>query len=72
LEAEMSKVHNESKHISKLVVAPNFNSFFKIKNLEHQIQEKDNVISLNFQDQSLHLLASTLGINDKDVTGLLE
>ncbi|GJU16523.1 hypothetical protein Tco_1144489 [Tanacetum coccineum] len=25
-------------------VAPDFNSFFKIKNLEHQIQEKDNVI----------------------------
>ncbi|GKB28107.1 hypothetical protein Tco_0867508, partial [Tanacetum coccineum] len=70
LEAEMSKVHNESKHISKLEreylnlqlkyqhlqesfdnnksktsqEAPNFNSFFKIKNLEHQIQEKDNVI----------------------------
>ncbi|GJZ45015.1 hypothetical protein Tco_0592611 [Tanacetum coccineum] len=68
LEAEMSKVHNESKHISKLEreylnlqlkyqhlqesfdnnksqtsqEAPNFNSFFKIKNLEHQIQEKDN------------------------------
>ncbi|GJU96860.1 hypothetical protein Tco_1326131 [Tanacetum coccineum] len=70
LEAEMSKVHNESKHISKLEreylnlqlkyqhlqesfdnnksqtsqEAPDFNSFFKIKNLEHQIQEKDNVI----------------------------
>ncbi|GKB18464.1 hypothetical protein Tco_0852387 [Tanacetum coccineum] len=70
LEAEMSKVHNESKHISKLEreylnlqlkyqhlqesfdnnksqasqKTPDFNSFFKIKNLEHQIQEKDNVI----------------------------
>ncbi|GJZ93446.1 hypothetical protein Tco_0665511 [Tanacetum coccineum] len=70
LEADMSKVHDESKHISKLerecltlqlkyqhlqesfdnnkshIVqeAPDFNSFFKIKNLEHQIQEKDNVI----------------------------
>ncbi|GJS14528.1 hypothetical protein Tco_0409000, partial [Tanacetum coccineum] len=62
LEADMSKVHNESKHISKLEreylnlqcfdnknshmsqEAPDFNSFFKIKNLEHQIQEKDNVI----------------------------
>ncbi|GJV83504.1 hypothetical protein Tco_1523402 [Tanacetum coccineum] len=70
LEAEMSKVHNESKHILKLEreylnlqlkyqhlqesfdnnksqisqEAPDFNSFFKIKNLEHQIQEKDNVI----------------------------
>ncbi|GJZ52655.1 hypothetical protein Tco_0607170 [Tanacetum coccineum] len=63
LEAEMSKVHNESKHISKLEreylnvqlkyqhlqesfdndksqtsqEALDFNSFFKIKNLEHQI-----------------------------------
>ncbi|GJV07688.1 hypothetical protein Tco_1345344 [Tanacetum coccineum] len=70
LEADMSKVHDESKHISKLEgeclnlqlkyqhlqesfdnnkshtvqEAPDFNSFFKIKNLEHQIQEKDNVI----------------------------
>ncbi|GJY33256.1 hypothetical protein Tco_0417725 [Tanacetum coccineum] len=70
LEAEVSRVHNESKHISKLEreylnlqlkyqhlqesfdnnksqtsqEAPDFNSFFKIKNLEHQIQEKDNVI----------------------------
>ncbi|GJR10272.1 hypothetical protein Tco_0792924 [Tanacetum coccineum] len=26
------------------IEAPDFNSFFKIKNLEHQIQEKDNVI----------------------------
>ncbi|GKB24506.1 hypothetical protein Tco_0863907 [Tanacetum coccineum] len=66
LEAEMSKVQNESKHISKLErenlnlqlkyqhlqesfnnnksqaskEAPDFNSFFKIKSLEHQIQEK--------------------------------
>ncbi|GJV35670.1 hypothetical protein Tco_1408147 [Tanacetum coccineum] len=70
LEAVMSKVHDESKHISKLEgeclnlqleyqhlqesfgknkshtvqEALDFNSFFKIKNLEHQIQEKDNVI----------------------------
>ncbi|GJW70406.1 hypothetical protein Tco_0127323 [Tanacetum coccineum] len=70
LEADMSKVHDELKHISKLEreninlqlkyqhlqesfdnkksqasqEAPDFNSFFKIKNLEHQIQEKDNVI----------------------------
>ncbi|GJU37938.1 hypothetical protein Tco_1186292 [Tanacetum coccineum] len=69
LEADMSKVHNESKHISKLEKeylnlqlkyqhlqesfdnkksqasqeAPDFNSFFKIKNLEHQIPRKDNV-----------------------------
>ncbi|GKA34082.1 retrovirus-related pol polyprotein from transposon TNT 1-94 [Tanacetum coccineum] len=70
LEADMSKVHDESKLISKLEreylnlqlkyqhlqesfdnknsqasqEAPDFNSFFKIKNLEHQIKEKDNVI----------------------------
>ncbi|GJW19866.1 hypothetical protein Tco_0027302 [Tanacetum coccineum] len=75
LEAEMSKVHNESKHISKLEreylnlqlkyqhlqesfdnkksqasqEAPDFNSFFKIKNLEHQIQEKDNIKDLKAQ-----------------------
>ncbi|GJS24215.1 retrovirus-related pol polyprotein from transposon TNT 1-94 [Tanacetum coccineum] len=98
LEAEMSKVHNESKHISKLEreylnlqlkyqhlqesfdnkksqasqEAPDFNSFFKIKNLEHQIQEKDNVI------RDLKVLVSN--VNDKscepynanDVTDLLE
>ncbi|GKF46059.1 hypothetical protein Tco_0135861, partial [Tanacetum coccineum] len=70
LEADMFKVHDESKLISKLEreylnlqlkhqhlqesfdnknsqasqEAPDFNLFFKIKNLEHQIQEKDNVI----------------------------
>ncbi|GJT72082.1 hypothetical protein Tco_1031368 [Tanacetum coccineum] len=72
LEADMSKVHDESKHISKLEgeclnlqlkyqhlqesfdnnkshtvqEAPDFNSFFKIKNLEHQIQEKDTRLKL--------------------------
>ncbi|GJS46419.1 hypothetical protein Tco_0596540 [Tanacetum coccineum] len=98
LEAEMSKVHNESKHISKLEreylnlqlkyqhlqesfdnnksqtsqEAPDFNSFFKIKNLEHQIQEKDNVI------RDLKVLVSNVNdrscepYNDKDVTDLLE
>ncbi|GJY44936.1 hypothetical protein Tco_0433149 [Tanacetum coccineum] len=98
LEAEVSRVHNESKHISKLEreylnlqlkyqhlqesfdnnksqtsqEAPDFNSFFKIKNLEHQIQEKDNVI------RDLKVLVSD--VNDKtcesynanDVTDLLE
>ncbi|GKC46622.1 hypothetical protein Tco_1064344 [Tanacetum coccineum] len=71
LEAEMSKVHNESKHISKLEreylnlqlkyqhlqesfdnnksqtsqEAPDFNSFFKDQDLEHQdSRKKDNVI----------------------------
>ncbi|GJW61973.1 hypothetical protein Tco_0111308, partial [Tanacetum coccineum] len=98
LEAEMSKVHNESKHISKLEreylnlqlkyqhlqesfdnnksqtsqEAPDFNSFFKIKNLEHQIQEKDNMIrdlkdlfsKMNDRSCEPH--------NAKDVTDLLE
>ncbi|GJZ26873.1 hypothetical protein Tco_0571126 [Tanacetum coccineum] len=98
LEAEMSKVHNESKHISKLEreylnlqlkyqhlqesfdnkksqtsqEAPDFNSFFKIKNLEHQIQEKDNVIRdlkvlvANVNDRSC------VTYNAKDVTALIE
>ncbi|GJR81320.1 retrovirus-related pol polyprotein from transposon TNT 1-94 [Tanacetum coccineum] len=88
LEADMSKVHDESKLISKLEreylnlqlkyqhlqesfdnknsqasqEAPDFNSFFKIKNLEHQIQEKDNVI------RNLKVLVA----NAKDVTALIE
>ncbi|GJZ77964.1 hypothetical protein Tco_0642636 [Tanacetum coccineum] len=98
LEAEMSKVHNESKHISKLEreninlqlkyqhlqesfdnnksqtsqEAPDFNSFFKIKNLEHQIQEKDNVI------RDLKVLVSNVNdrscepCNANDVTALIE
>ncbi|GJR09155.1 hypothetical protein Tco_0791807 [Tanacetum coccineum] len=52
--------------------APDFNSFFKIKNLEHQIQEKDNVIR--------HLKDLVANVNDrscepynaKDVTALIE
>ncbi|GJS32136.1 integrase, catalytic region, zinc finger, CCHC-type containing protein [Tanacetum coccineum] len=98
LEADMSKVHNESKHISKLEreylnlqlkyqhlqesfdnknsqtsqEAPDFNSFFKIKNLEHQIQEKDNVI------RDLKVLVANVNdrscepYNAKDVTALIE
>ncbi|GJW73986.1 retrovirus-related pol polyprotein from transposon TNT 1-94, partial [Tanacetum coccineum] len=60
LEAEMSKD------------APDFNSFFKIKNLEHQIQEKDNVI------RDLKVLVSNVNdrscetYNAKDVTALIE
>ncbi|GJU84733.1 retrovirus-related pol polyprotein from transposon TNT 1-94 [Tanacetum coccineum] len=98
LEADMSKVHDESKLISKLEreylnlqlkyqhlqesfdnknsqasqEAPDFNSFFKIKNLEHQIQEKDNVIR--------HLKDRVANVNDRsrvpynaiDVTALIE
>ncbi|GJS97039.1 putative ribonuclease H-like domain-containing protein [Tanacetum coccineum] len=52
--------------------APDFNSFFKIKNLEHQIQEKDNVIR--------HLKDLVANVNDRsrepynaiDVTALIE
>ncbi|GJW00897.1 hypothetical protein Tco_1556148 [Tanacetum coccineum] len=98
LEAEMSRVHNESKHISKLEreylnlqlkyqhlqesfdnnksqtsqEAPDFNLFFKIKNLEHQIQEKDNAI------RDLKVLVSNVNdrscepYNANDVTDLLE
>ncbi|GJS31183.1 putative ribonuclease H-like domain-containing protein [Tanacetum coccineum] len=98
LEAVMSNVHDESKHISKLEreclnlqlkyqhlqesfgknkshtvqEAPDFNSFVKIKNLEHQIQEKDNVIR--------HLKDLVTNVNErscepynaKDVTALIE
>ncbi|GJS16423.1 retrovirus-related pol polyprotein from transposon TNT 1-94 [Tanacetum coccineum] len=98
LEADMSKVHDESKLISKLEreylnlqlkyqhlqesfdnknsqasqEAPDFTSFFKIKNLEHQIQEKDNVIR--------HLKDLVANVNDRsrepynaiDVTALIE
>ncbi|GJW44896.1 hypothetical protein Tco_0073695 [Tanacetum coccineum] len=98
LEAEMSKVHNESKHISKLEreylnlqlkyqhlqesfdndksqtsqEAPDFNSFFKIKNLEHHIQENENMI------RDLKALVSNVNdrscepYNANDVTDLLE
>ncbi|GJT92983.1 hypothetical protein Tco_1081828 [Tanacetum coccineum] len=98
LEADMSKVHDESKLISKLEgeclnlqlkyqhlqesfdnnkshtvqEAPDFNSFFKIKNLEHQIQEKDNVI------RDLKVLVANVNdrscepYNAKDVTALIE
>ncbi|GKB28295.1 retrovirus-related pol polyprotein from transposon TNT 1-94 [Tanacetum coccineum] len=52
--------------------APDFRSFFKIKNLEHQIQEKDNVIG--------HLKDLVTNVNDRsrepysavDVTALIE
>ncbi|GJU83996.1 retrovirus-related pol polyprotein from transposon TNT 1-94 [Tanacetum coccineum] len=60
LEAEMSKK------------APDFNSFFKIKNLEHQIEEKDNVI------RDLKVLVANVNdrscqpYNDKEVTALIE
>ncbi|GJU57769.1 hypothetical protein Tco_1235535, partial [Tanacetum coccineum] len=52
--------------------APDFNSFFKIKNLEHHIQEKDNVI------RDLKVLVSNVNdrscepYNANDVTDLLE
>ncbi|GJV49532.1 hypothetical protein Tco_1439744 [Tanacetum coccineum] len=98
LEADMSKVHDESKHISKLEgeclnlqlkyqhlqesfdnnksntvqEADDFNSFFKIKNLEHQIQEKDNVIR-NLKDLVANVNdRSCEPYNAKDVTALIE
>ncbi|GJV59479.1 hypothetical protein Tco_1465579 [Tanacetum coccineum] len=58
--------------ILQLKEAPDFNSFFKIKNLEHQIQEKDNVI------RNLKVLVANVNdkscepYNAKDVTALIE
>ncbi|GKC08655.1 hypothetical protein Tco_1000265, partial [Tanacetum coccineum] len=55
-----------------LYEAPDFNSFFKIKNLEHHIQEKDNVI------RDLKVIVSNMNdrscepYNANDVTNLLE
>ncbi|GJR92020.1 retrovirus-related pol polyprotein from transposon TNT 1-94 [Tanacetum coccineum] len=81
LEAEISKLQNENQKdvndemirgFNKLEEAPDFNSFFKIKNLEHQIQEKDNVI------RDLKVLVSNVNdrscepYNANDVTDLLE
>ncbi|GJW73961.1 retrovirus-related pol polyprotein from transposon TNT 1-94 [Tanacetum coccineum] len=82
LEAEMSKVHNESKHILKLEreylnlqlkyqhlqesfdnnksqtlqEASDITSFFKIKNLEHQIQEKDNITRAHTSEKTSTML----------------
>ncbi|GJU13557.1 hypothetical protein Tco_1135953 [Tanacetum coccineum] len=61
--AKLESLHQE---------APDFNSFFKIKNLEHQIQEKDNVI------RDLKVLVSNVNdrscepYNANDVTALIE
>ncbi|GJY29204.1 hypothetical protein Tco_0404971 [Tanacetum coccineum] len=55
-----------------ILEAPDFNPFFKIKNLEHQIQEKDNVIRYlkglvaNVNDRSCE------PYNAKDATALIE
>ncbi|GJW08120.1 hypothetical protein Tco_1570543 [Tanacetum coccineum] len=102
----MSKVHDESKHISKLEgeclnlqlkyqhlqesfdnnkshtvqEALDFNSFFKIKNLEHQIQEKDNVIRnlkvlvANVNDRSCepYNVKDVTAFHIQDVTALIE
>ncbi|GJY93080.1 hypothetical protein Tco_0508862, partial [Tanacetum coccineum] len=96
LEADVSKVHDESKLISKLEreylnmqlkyqhlqesfdnknsqasqEAPDFRSFFKIKNLEHQIQEKDNVIR-QLKDRVANVNdSSRVPYNAIDVTAL--
>ncbi|GJX87970.1 copia protein [Tanacetum coccineum] len=98
LEADVSKVHDESKLISKLEreylnlqlkyqhlqesfdnkksqaspEAPDFRSFFKIKNLEHQIQEKDNVIG-HLKDIVTNVKArSREPYSAVDVTALIE
>ncbi|GJR51653.1 hypothetical protein Tco_1402174 [Tanacetum coccineum] len=73
------RAETSSKTISALtsikgegVEAPDFNSFFKIKNLEYQIQEKDNVI------RNLKVLVANVNdrscepYNAKDVTALIE
>ncbi|GJU00777.1 reverse transcriptase domain-containing protein [Tanacetum coccineum] len=65
-------IENENLIANSSQEAPDFNSFFKIKNLEHQIQEKDNVI------RDLKVLVSNVNdksyepSNAKDVTALLE
>ncbi|GJU89072.1 hypothetical protein Tco_1301495 [Tanacetum coccineum] len=77
LEAEFSKYNNKNQNFDNnksqtSQEAPDFNLFFKIKNLEHQIQEKDNVI------RDLKVLVSNMNdrscepYNAKDVTDLLE
>ncbi|GJS19178.1 hypothetical protein Tco_0447810 [Tanacetum coccineum] len=98
LEADVSKVHDESKLISKLEreylnlqlkyqhlqesfdnkksqasqEAPDFRSFFKIKNLEHQIQEKDNVIG-HLKDIVTNVKARSREPHSAvDVTALIE
>ncbi|GJS98989.1 hypothetical protein Tco_0820159 [Tanacetum coccineum] len=98
LEADVSKVHDESKLISKIEreylnlqlkyqhlqesfdnkksqaspEAPDFRSFFKIKNLEHQIQEKDNVIG-HLKDIVTNVKArSREPYSAVDVTALIE
>ncbi|GJW38621.1 hypothetical protein Tco_0064466 [Tanacetum coccineum] len=69
----ISEVHeSKAMYNTTNVEAPDFNSFFKIKNLEHQIQEKDNVI------RDLKVLVSNVNdrscepYNANDVTDLLE
>ncbi|GKE03523.1 retrovirus-related pol polyprotein from transposon TNT 1-94, partial [Tanacetum coccineum] len=65
-------IENENLIANSSQEAPDFNSFFKIKNLEHQIREKDNVIRdlkvlvFNVNDRSYE------PSNAKDVTALLE
>ncbi|GJS35405.1 integrase, catalytic region, zinc finger, CCHC-type containing protein [Tanacetum coccineum] len=60
----------ENKKSQTSLEAPDFNLFFKIKNLEHQIQEKDNVI------RDLKVLVSNVNdrscepYNDKDIEDL--
>ncbi|GJR36191.1 retrovirus-related pol polyprotein from transposon TNT 1-94 [Tanacetum coccineum] len=69
--SEDQYVEDNEEHVVQLK-RPDFNSFFKIKNLEHQIKEKDNVIR--------HLKDLVASVNDRsrepynavDVTALIE
>ncbi|GJR57455.1 hypothetical protein Tco_1499617 [Tanacetum coccineum] len=70
---EMEEIFDQmNNEVDKNTEAPDFNSFFKIKNLEHQIQEKDNVI------RNLKVLVANVNdrscepYNAKDVTALIE
>ncbi|GJV90171.1 retrovirus-related pol polyprotein from transposon TNT 1-94 [Tanacetum coccineum] len=73
LEAKISKLQNENKKdVNHEMDVPEFDSFFRIKILETQLQEKDNAIR--------NLKAQVSKINDrscetynaKDVTALIE
>ncbi|GKA96256.1 integrase, catalytic region, zinc finger, CCHC-type containing protein, partial [Tanacetum coccineum] len=81
LEAEISKLQNENQKdvndemirgVNKLEDVPEFDSFFRIKILETQLQEKDNAIrNLKAQVSKMND-RSCETYNAKDVTALIE
>ncbi|GJW47788.1 retrovirus-related pol polyprotein from transposon TNT 1-94 [Tanacetum coccineum] len=81
LEAEISKLQNENQKdyndemirgFNKLEDVPEFDSFFRIKILETQLQEKDNAIrNLKVQVSKMND-KSCETYNAKDVTALIE